>query len=163
MRTLQHMNQWEWIRRCVFLKLEKPISAIYLYLHPRTSKRPTIPLHSPPLSVSVSVSLPSSTSPSVSLSSSLSSTCSIFFFPVRFTGAFPDVPPVLRADIWPARESVAGVLMGYFKGGEGYMYLHRVQRSRLRRPFRLLWHYLQFRARRLVYCRSPCSCRRRYA
>lgn len=106
-------------------QVRKPIfaySTTYLYLHPRTSRRPTSPLsHSPPLSVSVSVSLPSSASPSVSLSSSLSSTCSTLFLPVRFTGTFPDTPPVFSADIWPARESravsVSRVLYWYQKGG----------------------------------------------
>jgi len=93
----------------------------YIYIQePQNDRHPPLS-HSPPLSVSVSVSLPSSASPSVSLSSSLSSTCSILFFPVRFTGTFPDNPPVFSADIWPARESsavsVRRVLHWYQKGG----------------------------------------------
>lgn len=74
----------------------------------------TFHLPSSSVSVSVSVSLSSSPcSPSVSLSSSLSSSC----FRRRLGGAVaPAMPPDLRADIWPARESacvwsLAGVVM----------------------------------------------------
>ena len=62
-----------------------------------------MPCYSPSVSVSVSVALALSASPSVSLSSSLDTGAATFF--LRFGGP-PVIPPVFKAFIWPARESV---------------------------------------------------------